>query len=89
MTLLSGGIVGCAGRPLTPIVAAAIDVLECQLDAVEELVPQAELAESIVMAARAGDVDAAVAGLVQLGMSAEEVKAVAAAFSACVPVNKP
>lgn len=79
------GAVACSGAPLAPKVADAIEVAECQLDAVKALVPHVETAEAVVAAARVQDFDRATALLLQLGMSVEQVKAVADAFVACLP----
>jgi hypothetical protein len=57
-----------------------LDVLECQLDAVSDLLGSAEAAEAVVMAAKVGDYGRAVRLIVELGV---DVKAVAEAFDAC------
>lgn len=75
----------CSGAPLTPKVADAIAIADCQLDAVKALVPHVETAEAVVAAARIGDIDRVVALLVALGLESEQIKAVAMAFAACVP----
>lgn len=79
----------CSSAPLTPKMQAAIAVAECELEAVKAVVPHAETAEAVVAAARAGDVDRAVALLVALGMQEPEIKAVAEAFHSCVPKTPP
>lgn len=77
---------GCASGPkLAPAVQEALDVADCQLEAVRALVPHVETADAVVAAARAGDTRAAIALLLQLGMQPEEIAKVGKAFAACLP----
>lgn len=71
---------GCGVLP--PPNAAQLDVFECQLAALEEVVP-AEAAEDLVMALRAQNFDYAVAQLLRLGVRRESIEALAAAYDAC------
>lgn len=82
-------LAGCSGAPVTPKVAEAIAVAECQLDAVKALVPHVATAEAVVNAARVGDIDRAVALMVQLGMSEAQIRSVAEAFVACAHPEGP
>ncbi len=79
------GLQGCAGQRVTPKVAAALEVLDCQLDAVKALVPSVAVAEEVVIAARAGNYPYATGLLLQLGLSIDEAGKVADAFAACTP----
>jgi hypothetical protein len=82
LTLLAGA--GCVGHPLQPRVQSALDVLECQLDAAEELVPSVVVAAQVVLAMRSGDAEGAALALAQLGMSVPEMTAVAKGLKACM-----
>lgn len=77
---------GCAGGQLKPEVQAKLDVLACQIEAVEPLVGDLDAAKAIVLAARAKAFDEAVA--LALGLGAD-VEAVAKAFDACLPQPEP
>lgn len=83
--ILAAFALSCSGTQVAPKVAEAIDVAECQLAAVEALVPHLPTAEAVVTAARAGDFERAARLLLQLGLSSGEISAVANAFNACWP----
>jgi hypothetical protein len=72
---------GC-GASLPPAVAKAQATLECQLAALETVVPLS-VAEDLVMAIRAGNHEYAVRQLLGLGLTVEDVKGAADAFNAC------
>jgi hypothetical protein len=79
---LSGCSLVGLGKPVSPQLA----VYECQLAALTEAVP-VPVAEDLVMAARAGNVEYVVSQLLRLGLNVEAIQAAAEAFNACGGAN--
>ena len=82
LVALLAGYAGSGCGVLPPPNAAQLDVFECQLAALEEVVP-AEAAEDLVMALRADNSDYVVAQLLRLGIRWESIEALADAYNAC------
>jgi len=75
---------GCTSSgQLTPKVAAALEVFECQLNGVKGFLPQAALAEEVVNAVRSKNYEYAVKTMTAIGMDMEAIKALAESFDAC------
>lgn len=73
---------GCGSAALPPAVAQAQARLECQLAALETVVPR-EVAIDLAKAARAGNGRYVVEQLLGLGVSVESIRAASDAFHAC------
>lgn len=79
---------GCGALGLGGPSSPALDVYECQVAALETVVPTA-VAEDLVMAARAGQFGYVVQQLHRLDVSVPSIEAVAKAYDACVPAEPP
>lgn len=88
--LLSGLAIGCSlfSSGVTPGVAKAVDVVQCQLNAVEDVIPNAAVAEDIVLSIRAGNFAYAGGLLKSLDASVEDVERIVEALAACEPASK-
>ena len=89
-SLLAGLAIGCSlfSSGVTPGVAKAVDVVQCQLDAVEDIIPNAAIAEDIVLSIRAGNFAYAGGLLKSLDASVEDVERVVKALEACEPASE-
>lgn len=76
------GSTGCGAASVPPAVAKARAQFECQLAALEAVVPLS-VAEDLVMAIRAGNHEYAIRQLLGLGLTPEVIKGTADAFNAC------
>lgn len=74
----------CAAFGLSGPVAPQLAVYECQLGVLSDAVP-VPVAEDLVMAARAGNVQYVARQLLALGLTPERIGALADAFNACTP----
>lgn len=74
---------GCSGAALQAPNSAQIAVYECQLAALADAVPP-EVAQDVVMAARAGQVHYVVGQLAAFGLDLPRIEAFVEAFNACL-----
>jgi hypothetical protein len=80
---------GCGGASLPSAVTAKVAELECQIAAIETVVPRAA-AEDLAMAARAGNVEYVIKQLLGLGVTPAKINAAGDAFRACsAPPSEP
>lgn len=82
LVALLAGYAGSGCGVLPPPNAAQLDVFECQLAALEEVVPS-EAAEDLVMALRAQQYEYAVKQLLALGIRPESIQGLAESYDAC------
>lgn len=75
-------IAGCGSAGIPPAVSAAQVRLECQLAALETIVPR-EVAVDLARAARAGNSQYVVEQLLAMGVTVEDISRAADAFRAC------
>ena len=90
LCLVVTGVLGCSllSSGVTPGVAKAVDVVQCQLDAVEDIIPNAAIAEDIVLSIRAGNYAYAGGLLRSLNASVEDAERVVEALAACEPASE-
>lgn len=81
LTALGVQLSGCSRLGPAPN-APHLAVFECQLAAMEEVVPR-EAAEDLVMAARAGNIEYVIKQLLALGVKPQDIQPLAEAFDAC------
>lgn len=79
---------GCGLVGLGASVSPQVAVYECQLEALSVAVP-VPVAEDLVMAARAGNVEYVVQHLLSLGLDQKAIRAAAEAFHACAADDGP
>lgn len=79
---------GCGAASLPPAVAKAQARLECQLAALETVVPR-DVALDLAKAVRAGQTEYVVQQLLGLGVTPAAIRAAADAFNACSAQDAP
>lgn len=80
-------VFGCGGL-FGPAKSPQLTAFECQLEAFEAVVPR-PVAEDLVMAARAGNIQYLVSQLLRLGVAEGRIEALADAFGACERASAP
>lgn len=81
---LGAVLLGCQDGRVSPAVAKALDVFECQLEVTQAALPHLAAAEDLVMASRAGKLDYVIAQLQAFGLSLDEITALGEATQSCL-----
>lgn len=80
---------GCQDGRLSPKVAKQLDIFACQVDTIQAVIPSLSVAEEVVIAFRAGNLQYAVGLMTNMGANMQEIIAGVEAFEVCGTGDSP